>query len=66
MKRRKRVHALSLDARLQPVIGTAVARALRTGGTEFVFPALSGTEAAELMKAAGIVTAEGKLKKNYR
>ncbi len=65
-KRRKRTHTTVVDAGLQPVIGTAVTRVLRAGGSDFVFPSLSGAEAAALMKAAGIVSATGKLTKNYR
>ncbi|MBI2728516.1 MAG: hypothetical protein HYX42_19945 [Polaromonas sp.] len=33
---------------------------------KFVFPKMSGAAAAELMKAAGILTPDGKLTKPYR
>ncbi|ATG93430.1 hypothetical protein CQB05_04725 [Paracidovorax citrulli] len=54
-----------MDAALQPKIGTAVKRVLKAGGSDFRFPALSGTEAAALMQAAGIVNENGKLAKQY-
>jgi hypothetical protein len=64
--RRKRTHTPLGDAGLEPVIEAAVIRVLRAGGSDFIFPSLSGAEAAALMKAAGIVSATGKLTKNYR
>lgn len=65
-ERRVRKHTAPVDADLQPPIGTAVRRVLRAGGSDFRFPALSGTEAAALMQAAGIVNENGKLAKKYR
>lgn len=65
-ERRVRKHSSLVDADLQPPIGTAVRRVLRAGGSDFRFPALSGTEAAALMQAAGIVNENGKLAKKYR
>ncbi len=43
-----------------------VKRVRRSGGTDFRFPVLSGDEAAELMRVAGIVDKNGKLAKKYR
>ena len=44
----------------------AVDRALRASDSGFVVPRLTGLEAAEVMKAAGILTAQGKLTRSYR
>lgn len=47
-------------------LGTVVRRTLKEQGSEFVFPTLTGAEAALLMKATGIITPTGKLKKSYQ
>lgn len=57
-KRRARTLTLNLDS--------VVKRVRRSGGTDFRFPVLSGDEAAELMRVAGIVNKNGKLAKKYR
>lgn len=44
----------------------AVDRALRHSDAGFIVPRLTGAEAAEVMKAAGILTAQGKLTRSYR
>jgi hypothetical protein len=49
-----------------PNLDLVVKRVLRSGGTDFRFPVLSGDEAAELMRVAGIVDKNGKLAKKYR
>ena len=43
-----------------------VQAAISAGNSEFIFPKMSGAAAAELMKAAGILTPTGKLTKAYR
>lgn len=49
-----------------PNLDLVVKRVRRSGGTDFHFPVLSGDEAAELMRVAGIVDKNGKLAKKYR
>lgn len=49
-----------------PNLDLVVKRVRRSGGTDFRFPVLSGDEAAELMRVAGIVDKNGKLAKKYR
>ena len=49
-----------------PNLDLVVKRVRREGGTDFRFPVLSGDEAAELMRVAGIVDKNGKLAKKYR
>ena len=49
-----------------PNLDLVVERVRREGGTDFRFPVLSGDEAAELMRVAGIVDKNGKLAKKYR
>ena len=49
-----------------PNLDLVVKRVRREGGTDFRFPVLSGDEAAELMRVAGIVDNNGKLAKKYR
>ena len=44
-----------------PNLDLVVKRVRREGGTDFRFPVLSGDEAAELMRVAGIVDKTGKL-----
>ncbi|MES2188489.1 MAG: hypothetical protein V4454_00080 [Pseudomonadota bacterium] len=52
---------------LKDVIASrAVQSAISGGNPKFVFPKMSGSAAAELMKAAGILTPDGKLTKSYR
>ena len=53
-----------MDAALKA--GKAVDRALRASDSGFIVPRLTGLEAAEVMKAAGILTAQGKLTRSYR
>lgn len=65
-KRRVRKHTTSLGVELQPQLGTAVTRALKAGGSDIRFPALTGSEAAALMQAAGIVQKNGRLASKYR
>ncbi|MES2282503.1 MAG: hypothetical protein V4542_13910 [Pseudomonadota bacterium] len=43
-----------------------VQSAISGANAKFVFPKMSGVAAAELMKAAGILTPNGKLTKSYR
>ena len=49
-----------------PNLDLVVKRVRRSGGTDFRFPVLSGDEAAELMRVAGIVDKNEKKKKKYR
>ncbi len=65
-KRSARKHTTTVEAVPQPKTGAAVKRVQGAGGSDFRFPALSGAEAAALMKAAGIVDNHGKLTKMYR
>ena len=65
-ERRARKRTPLVDADLQPILGSAVQRVLKAGGSDFRFPALSGVEAAALMQAAGIVNQNGKLSSKYR
>ncbi|MES2190172.1 MAG: hypothetical protein V4454_08620 [Pseudomonadota bacterium] len=50
---------------LQDVIASRTVQSAISSG-KFVFPKMPGAAAAELMKAAGILTPTGKLKKSYR
>lgn len=61
-KHRQRTRSAALVADLQPV----VRRALKAQDSQFVFPELTGAEAAMLMEATGIITPTGKLKAPYR
>ena len=58
------VKAGRMDAALKA--SKAVDRALRDSDAGFIVPRLTGLEAAEVMKAAGILTAQGKLTRSYR
>lgn len=64
LRARKVTRVLTTD--ISPQVEKVVNRVLSAGGTDVRFPILSGTEAAALMQAAGIVNAKGKLGKNYR
>lgn len=61
-----RYGARALDPDPQRLVDAAVRRALKASGAEFVFPVLSGAEAAALMQVAGILSPNGRLKKPYR
>lgn len=50
---------------LKDVIASHTVQSAISNG-KFVFPKMSGAAAAELMKAAGILTPTGKLTKSYR
>ena len=50
----------------RPKLDSVIKRVRRSGGTDFRFPVLSGDEAAELMRVAGLVDKNGKLAKKYR
>jgi len=65
-KRRVHMHTSWVDAALQPTIGMAIKRVLKSGEPDIRFPNLSGSEAAALMQAAGIVNEDGRLAKKYR
>lgn len=65
-ERRARKRTPLVGADLQLTLDAAVQRVLKTGCSDFRFPALSGDEAAALMQAAGIVNKHGKLASKYR
>ena len=52
---------------LKAVLASRTVQSAISGGhAKVVFPKMSGAAAAELMKAAGILTPTGKLTKSYR
>ena len=63
---KRRAPARERQQTLKAVMASGAVQAALAGNSNFVFPKMSGAAAAELMKAAGILTPAGKLTKSYR